>query len=140
MTTTRPPAVTLTAAVTLTTSRTLPPTDADAGTSPVGRMAGTVADPARRALDVTDDAAPVDGLTDDDAAAILDGERCGRCKGFGLVRKAGRRAGEHYRSLAGAQAADGNGNAADCPDCHGLGLVGLDVPADDDAVVVTGRR
>lgn len=49
------------------------------------------------------------------------GERCRPCKGYGLVRGIGRRQGQHYTSLSGAQAALDNGRAVDCPACGGLG-------------------
>lgn len=52
-------------------------------------------------------------------------ERCSTCKGYGLVRKRGPRAGEKYRTLGGAQAALVNGNAVDCPKCKGTGELGL---------------
>lgn len=51
--------------------------------------------------------------------------RCVDCKGYGLVRAAGPRAGEHYKTLNGAQTAYARGNAKDCPVCEGCGLVGL---------------
>jgi hypothetical protein len=51
--------------------------------------------------------------------------RCTDCKGFGLVRARGPRAGEHYKSFSGAQTALSNGNARDCLVCAGMGLVGL---------------
>lgn len=50
-------------------------------------------------------------------------ERCTRCKGLGLVRGAGTNAGRHYRTLKGAQESMGRGNARDCPDCEGSGIV-----------------
>lgn len=53
------------------------------------------------------------------------GERCRPCKGFGLVRGIGRRQGQHYVSLSGAQAALDGGRAVDCPVCGGLGVVEL---------------
>lgn len=53
----------------------------------------------------------------------LTNEKCGQCKGLGLVRKSGSKAGKHYRTLNGAQAALANGNAMDCEKCHGYGLV-----------------
>lgn len=99
----------------------LPATDADdCARGPIVVMRGLTTDPARRALDVTDDTAVIDGPADDLAT---DGRRCDTCRGYGLVRAAGKRAGEHYRSHSGAQAAMANGNAADCPTCAGLGLV-----------------
>lgn len=82
--------------------------------------AGRVADPERRALD-TDrpDDEPIEGEPD------TDGERCVTCKGFGLVRGQGKRAGERYKTLNGAQTAQANGNAVDCPECDGTGLIDL---------------
>lgn len=57
--------------------------------------------------------------------AFRDGTwRCDDCKGFGLVRAAGARAGSHYKTLNGAQTAYVNGNARDCPICEGSGLCG----------------
>lgn len=50
--------------------------------------------------------------------------RCADCKGFGLVRAKGARAGEHYKTLNGAQTAYVNGNARDCRLCEGSGLRG----------------
>lgn len=51
-------------------------------------------------------------------------ERCTECKGFGLLRGTGARAGTHYKTLNGAQTAFAHGNARDCPICEGSGLVG----------------
>lgn len=85
---------------------------------PVVPLKGTSSDPERRALDVTDDHAVIDGPADD-------GDRCGACKGLGLVRGIGKHAGGRYRTLAGAQAAQEAGRAVDCPTCEGAGLVGL---------------
>jgi hypothetical protein len=85
----------------------------------------TLADPERRKLDVLDEDAKDDPLTDDEAAAINAGQKCGPCKGYGLVRKRGEDKGKHYRTFNGAQQALGNGNAVDCPVCKGTGLVGL---------------
>lgn len=51
-----------------------------------------------------------------------DAERCATCRGLGLVRGVGKRAGGPYRTLAGAQAAQGAGRAVDCPVCEGVGL------------------
>lgn len=71
-----------------------------------------------------DDVQPDDrGITDAEAKATLDSEKCPTCKGLGLVRKAGPKAGKHYRTLAGAQSALGKGNAVDCPKCGATGLV-----------------
>lgn len=50
--------------------------------------------------------------------------RCADCKGFGLLRDVGKRAGSHYTTLAGAQAAYNAGRARDCPHCEGSGLRG----------------
>lgn len=77
-------------------------------------------DPAPRTDDEID-AALAEPVTPEEQDA-LDGQKCGTCKGLGLVRKHGKRAGEAYRTLAGAQAALGNGNAADCPTCKGTGI------------------
>lgn len=51
-------------------------------------------------------------------------ERCAECKGFGLLRDKGPRAGTRYKTLNGAQTAYAHGNARDCPQCEGSGLVG----------------
>lgn len=51
-------------------------------------------------------------------------ERCFDCKGYGLVRAMGRRAGSHYTTLNGAQTAYNNGRARDCKICEGSGLTG----------------
>jgi len=56
-----------------------------------------------------------------------DGEKCGTCKGLGLVRAVGKNAGKPYRTLNGAQAAQEGGRATDCPSCKGTGLIGLAV-------------
>lgn len=61
--------------------------------------------------------------TAEEKQASLDAEKCGTCKGLGLVRKAGPKAGKHYRTLDGAQAALEHGNAVDCPKCNATGLV-----------------
>jgi len=63
--------------------------------------------------------------TPEEVQASLDADKCPQCKGFGLVRKAGSRAGAAYKTLAGAQAALANGNAEDCPRCSATGLVAL---------------
>jgi hypothetical protein len=54
-------------------------------------------------------------------------DRCRPCKGYGLVRGIGRRAGAHYTSVSGAQAALAAGRAVDCPACGGLGVTELAV-------------
>lgn len=63
--------------------------------------------------------------TPEEVQAVLDAEKCPQCKGLGLVRKAGSRAGAAYKTLGGAQAALANGNAEDCPRCAATGLVAL---------------
>lgn len=50
------------------------------------------------------------------------GERCGTCKGFGLVRATGPRVDTRYRTLKGAQDSQEAGRAKDCPTCEGTGL------------------
>lgn len=50
------------------------------------------------------------------------GERCGTCRGHGLVRAVGSNAGKHYRTTSGAQAALVKGNAKDCTACDGTGI------------------
>lgn len=49
-------------------------------------------------------------------------DKCGQCKGFGVVRKRGSQAGKSYRTLNGATAATTNGNSTQCPVCKGTGL------------------
>lgn len=53
-------------------------------------------------------------------------ERCAPCKGFGLVRGQGARAGAHYKTFKGAQEAQEAGRAVDCPSCAGCGIIGLE--------------
>lgn len=43
---------------------------------------------------------------------------CATCMGHGVVRKAGPRAGQAYRTADGAAAATANGNSAPCPTRH----------------------
>lgn len=50
------------------------------------------------------------------------GDRCGTCRGHGLVRGVGKSAGEHYRTTNGAQLALAGGRAVDCPTCAGSGV------------------
>lgn len=99
----------------------LPPTDADdCARGPIPVLEGKAADPERRVHDTArPDDEPIEGEPD------TDGEKCDTCKGFGLVRGQGKHAGERYKTLNGAQTAQANGNAVDCPDCMGLGLVGI---------------
>lgn len=67
--------------------------------------------------------------TDEEADEAMDREaddgpatqRCDKCKGFGLVRKRGANAGDKYKTMNGALQAKGNGNAVECPRCHGNG-------------------
>lgn len=47
--------------------------------------------------------------------------RCSDCKGYGLVRKMGSRAGVHYKSATGAHAALARRRAKPCPVCGGDG-------------------
>lgn len=101
------------------------------GTLPAGAV-GEHTTPKGTRVRITEDKR-VQVLTDEQANArntaapvdedALNGARCDRCKGYGLVRKRGSRAGRHYKTLAGAQAALGNGNAEDCGGCKGTGLV-----------------
>lgn len=71
------------------------------------------------ASDAQGDAA-LEGEVDE---AVLGQIPCPQCKGYGLVRKRGQRAGEKYKTLNGAMAADANGNAVTCPVCKGAALV-----------------
>jgi hypothetical protein len=57
------------------------------------------------------------------APPATDGDRCHTCKGYGLVRKRGPRAGEKYKTYNGALQAKAGGNAVKCPTCSGAGLV-----------------
>lgn len=50
--------------------------------------------------------------------------RCVDCKGFGVVRKLGPRAGQHYRTFKGAREAEDKGHAKPCPVCGGSGITG----------------
>lgn len=76
-------------------------------------------------------------------------ERCTECKGYGLLRDKGARAGTHYKTLNGAQTAYTRGNARDCPLCEGSGLIGftdalatwgIDRQATNDDKVALGLR
>lgn len=101
--------------------------------------AGRYTDPERQALAASDEEANAKLAADGPA---LDGDRCHQCKGFGLVRGVGKRAGQRYRTLTGAQAAQDAGRAVDCPVCAGLGLVGFEPsthPEDGTRVIDTGR-
>lgn len=49
-----------------------------------------------------------------------DDEKCGQCKGYGLVRGVGSHAGDAYKTLNGAQT---SANAVQCPVCKGEGAV-----------------
>lgn len=100
----------------------VPATDAD------DCARGPIVAPAiRAAADYAPDPVELDGDAD---PVALDGRRCDTCRGYGLVRAAGKRAGQHYRSNDGAQAAMANGNAVDCPTCDGMGLVLDTMPAE----------
>lgn len=66
-------------------------------------------------------------LTDAEAQAVLDADKCGKCKGLGLVRGVGKNAGDPYKTLNGAQQALAGGRAVDCPVCQGSGLTGIAV-------------
>jgi len=55
--------------------------------------------------------------------ATATADRCGQCKGFGVVRKRGANAGHAYRTLNGAETATTNGNSEKCPACKGAALV-----------------
>lgn len=91
------------------------PTDNDPGEHPIvvpGNRPGRIPEH----LAVHDDDPEADG--DPDAPVAPTVERCGPCKGYGLVRKAGSQAGKHYRTMNGALQAEANGNAVPCPHCN----------------------
>lgn len=82
---------------------------------------GTLGDTSRRALDTA--RADDESVEYDESDPLASGEKCYPCKGYGLVRGKGKNAGQHYRTFDGAQLAQANGNAVDCPACEGAGLV-----------------
>jgi hypothetical protein len=49
--------------------------------------------------------------------------KCGKCKGFGVVRKYGKDKGLSYKTANGADQATANGNSEICPACKGEALV-----------------
>jgi hypothetical protein len=78
----------------------------------------------RQAVVTRDDDADLDernaGVPDPE---VLNTRKCDGCKGYQVVRKRGPQAGKPYKTLNGAQAAAGNGNAVTCPVCSGTGAV-----------------
>jgi hypothetical protein len=78
----------------------------------------------RQAVITRDDDAELDernaGVPD---PTVLNTRKCDGCKGYQVVRKRGPQAGKPYKTLNGAQAAAGNGNAVTCPVCSGTGAV-----------------
>lgn len=62
-------------------------------------------------------------MSEDEAQRVINSDRCGTCKGFGVVRKRGSNAGKNYRTLSGAEQATAGGNSAPCPACKGEGLL-----------------
>lgn len=95
-----------------------------------GEALGRVLDEARALIDAQqaaegaddDDEPATPELTDENAATA---DRCGKCKGFGVVRKRGSQAGKPYRTANGAAAATANGNSETCPTCKGELLVAV---------------
>jgi hypothetical protein len=93
--------------------------------TPKGHKVNVAADGTVRVVEVTP-------ATDAEADArnaqpadpsIAMSDRCGKCKGFGVVRKRGTHAGEAYRTSNGADQATANGNSVLCPACKGEALV-----------------
>lgn len=70
---------------------------------------------------VEDDDAPAQRPATDDEAATA--ERCHQCKGYGVVRKTGSKAGKAYRTLVGAEESTTKGNSEKCPVCKGATLL-----------------
>lgn len=58
--------------------------------------------------------------TDDEVA---DADRCHQCKGYGVVRKTGAKAGKAYRTAQGAEDSTLKGNSEKCPTCKGATLL-----------------
>jgi hypothetical protein len=54
---------------------------------------------------------------------VVNSDRCGQCKGYGVVRKRGQSKGQAYRTANGADQATANGNSVVCPVCQGETLV-----------------
>jgi hypothetical protein len=55
--------------------------------------------------------------------AVATAERCGQCKGFGVVRRYGANKNHAYKTLNGAEQATVKGNSVKCPTCKGATLL-----------------
>jgi hypothetical protein len=71
----------------------------------------------------TDDALDERNAGEPDVETATATQRCGQCKGYGVVRKRGNHAGQAYKTANGADAATANGNSTVCPVCNGATLV-----------------
>jgi hypothetical protein len=96
----------------------LPPTDADdVARGPI--VAPNIKPASEQQLDPED---PMDG--EDGADELPDNTvKCEKCKGYGVVRGKGSRAGDKYKTWNGALQAKDNGNAVECPQCLGDTIV-----------------
>lgn len=92
--------------------------------TPKGRLVHIAADGVLTILEdfPEEDDAPVvkPAETDDE---IAEADRCHGCKGYGVVRKQGAKAGKPYRTLAGAEESTVKGNSEKCPVCMGATLL-----------------
>lgn len=91
--------------------------------TPKGRLVHIAADGVLTILEdfPEDDDAPAQRPATDDEAATAD--RCHQCKGYGVVRKTGSKAGKAYRTLVGAEESTTKGNSEKCPVCKGATLL-----------------
>lgn len=51
------------------------------------------------------------------------GDRCHKCKGYGVVRKLGSHKGDPYKTLNGSVEATANNNSMPCPTCKGEAII-----------------
>jgi hypothetical protein len=92
--------------------------------TPKGRLVHIAADGVLTILEdfPEEDDAPTHKPAESEAE-IAGGERCPKCKGYGVVRKTGSKAGEHYRTAKGAEDSTIKGNSDKCPVCKGATLL-----------------
>jgi len=92
--------------------------------TPNGRLVHITADGVLTILEdfPEEDDAPAQKPAESDDE-VASGERCHQCKGYGVVRKTGPKAGKPYRTLVGAEESTVKGNSEKCPTCKGATLL-----------------
>jgi len=99
------------------------------GTTPHGKPIHITADGVVTVLDGGTERTPsIDPLDEPTHRPATDAEagtadRCHQCKGYGVVRKTGSKAGKAYRTLVGAEESTTKGNSERCPVCKGATLL-----------------